>query len=124
MSPAITGRTANLEQGDVAGGRADIKVERGRIRLIIEVKKENHNASHEALLAAYGAQATEYSNTSIRIGFLLVLDRSRKDGTAGHIIDKVSAQTVRKSGDTDSRTLIVIVMLGKRKRPSQLVLRT
>jgi len=85
-----------------------------------EVKREDADASHDALLRRYGAQATEYSNTSARIGFLLVLDRSRADGSAGHIEEKVAVRTVRKSGDREDRMLIIIVMPGRRKRPSSM----
>jgi hypothetical protein len=94
-----------------------------RTRLVIEVKREDRDASPEALRIAYGAQATEYSNTSARIGFLLVLDRSDRDGTSGHIESKVTVSTVLKPGDTEPRTLVVIVMPGRKKRPSQLVIR-
>lgn len=116
------GNSVKLEQSDLAGGRADIYVEKGHARLIIEVKREDRDGSHGALLTAYGAQATDYSNTSIRISFLLVLDRSRPDGTTGYITDKVSVQTVTKHGDSVPRTLVIVVMPGKRKRPSQLTL--
>lgn len=116
------GNCAKLEPIDIAGGRADIKVERHLMRVTIEVKREDRDASHEALRKRFGAQATEYSNTSARIGFLLVLDRSRKDGTAGHIEDKVDVTTIPKSGDKEPRTLIIVVMPGRRKTPSQLVL--
>lgn len=112
-----------LEQSDVAGGRADIVVEHLGVRLVIEVKREDGDASHEGLRARYGAQASEYSNTNARIGFMLVLDRSRTDGTAGDIEEKFSVQTVTKAGDKEPRTLVLAVMPGKRKRPSELQLR-
>ena len=115
--------TVRMEQNDVSGGRADIVVEHHGVRLIIEVKREDHNASHEELRKRYSAQASEYSNTNTRIGLMLVLDRSRKDGTSGDLEEKFSVQTVTKVGDTEPRTLIFAVMPGKRKRPSELQLR-
>jgi hypothetical protein len=115
---APLGRCARLEVSDVAGGRADILVELFRTRLVIEVKREDLDASHDTLVRKYGGQATEYSNTSARIGFLLVLDRSRPDGSAGHIEDKVSFRMVPKSGDSSSRALVIVVMPGRRRRPS------
>ena len=117
------GNGIHLEQSDIAGGRADIIAQLQRTRLVIEVKREDKDASHHALRSAYGAQATEYSNTSARIGFLLVLDRSRPDGTAGFIEDKISVTTIPKHGDNSPRTLIIVVMPGRRKTPSQLILR-
>lgn len=112
-----------VEQSDVAGGRADIVVDHLGVRLVIEVKREDEDASHERLRTRYGAQASEYSNTNARIGFLLVLDRSRTDGTSGDIEEKFSVQTVTKAGDKEPRTLVLAVMPGKRKRPSELQLR-
>lgn len=120
MIQPTLGRTARLEASDIAAGRADILVEIYRTRLVIEVKHEDADASHDALLRRYGSQATEYSNTSARIGFLLVLDRSRADGSAGHIEDKVVVRKVRKVGDSEDRMLVIIVMPGRRKRPSAL----
>lgn len=114
------GRTSRLEVSDIAAGRADILVELNRTRLVIEVKREDADATHEALLGKYGAQAAEYSNTSVRIGFLLVLDRSRPDGSAGHIEEKVAVRTVRKPGDSMDRMLVIIVMPSNRKRPSSM----
>jgi hypothetical protein len=112
--------TVRLEQSDVAGGRADIVVEHLGVRLVIEVKREDGDASHEGLRARYGAQASEYSNTNARIGFMLVLDRSRTDGTSGDIEEKFDVQTVTKAGDEEPRMLVLAVMPGKRKRPSEL----
>jgi hypothetical protein len=114
----VLGRGARLEVSDIAAGRADILVEKSRIRMVIEVKREDSDAAFDTLMKKYGAQATEYSNTSARIGFLLVLDRSSPDGSAGHIGEKVSVRTVRKARDTEDRMLVVVVMPGKRKRPS------
>lgn len=112
-----------VEQSDVAGGRADIVVDHLGVRLVIEVKREDVDASHEGLRTRYGAQASEYSNTNARIGFLLVLDRTRTDGTSGDLEEKFSVQTVTKMGDTEPRILVLAVMPGKRKRPSDLLLR-
>jgi hypothetical protein len=122
LRPAL-GVNVSLEPSDIAGGRADIKATIFRTRLVIEVKREDKDASFESLRIAYGAQATEYSNTSARIGFLLVLDRSREDGSSGYIEDKVKVTTVLKSGDTEPRTLVIVVMPGRRKPPSKQVLR-
>ena len=114
------GMSARLEISDVAGGRADILVMHRRISIVIEVKREDRDASHLALRDRYGPQATEYSNTGARIGFLLVLDRSGRDGSSGHIGEKVSVQTVLKAGDGISRTLVIVIMPGRRKTPSGL----
>lgn len=116
------GLNAKVEVSDVAGGRADIHVSLGKVELVIEVKREDDDATFPALKDAYAAQATEYSNTNVRIGFLLVLDRTRTDGTAGDIQEKVKVTTVTKAGDTVPRTLVMISVPAKRKRPSELKL--
>jgi hypothetical protein len=113
---------AEVEVSDITGGRADILVTSGKVKLVIEVKREDQDATFPALKAAYAAQATEYSNTNARIGFLLVLDRTRTDGTAGDIQEKVEVATVTKEGDTVPRTLVMISVPAKRKRPSELKL--
>jgi hypothetical protein len=118
------GLNAKVEVSDVTGGRADIQVTAGKVELVIEVKREDQDATFPALQAAYAAQATEYSNTNARIGFLLVLDRTRTDGTAGDIQEKVKVTTVTKAGDTVPRTLVMISVPAKRKRPSELKLPT
>lgn len=114
--------SGKIEESDKAGGRADIVISWGRLCLVIEVKREDKDASFEALRVAYGAQATEYSNANVRVSFLLVLDRTRSDGTAGHIADKVAIRTVLKQGDSEPRLLVIVRVPGIRKRPSELTL--
>jgi len=115
---AYLGQNVKIELSDVSSGRVDIAIETNGLRFSIEVKREDTDASHEALLRKYGAQGTEYSNTNIRIGFLLVLDRSRPDGSAGYLSDKFSVQEVMKKGETEPRLLVIVTMPGRRKTPS------
>ncbi|NUB19813.1 hypothetical protein GBZ26_11380 [Azospirillum formosense] len=112
------GRQARLEPSDIGGGRADISVEYQRQRIVIEVKREDRNASHEALRKARGAQTVEYGTANTRIGFLLVLDRSQPDGRPTSIDQNVSIQKLTKTNETEPRTFIIVVMPGKRKVPS------
>jgi hypothetical protein len=112
--------SGKVEESDIAGGRADIIISSGKLCLVVEVKREDGDASFAALRSAYGAQATEYPNVNVRVSFLLVLDRTRGDGTAGHITDKVDVQTVLKKGDSEARLLVIISVPGMRKRPSEL----
>jgi hypothetical protein len=111
--------SVKVEESDIAGGRADIIVSWGKLCLVVEVKREDGDASFAALRSAYGAQATEYPNVNVRVSFLLVLDRTR-DGTAGHITDKVNVQTVLKKGDSKARLLVIVSVPAMRKRPSEL----
>lgn len=115
---AFLGRNAHLETSDIGGGRADISVELHRQRIVIEVKREDRDASHEALRRTRGAQTVEYGTANARIGFLLVLDRSQPDGRPTSIDRNVSVQTLTKPNEVEPRTFVIVVLPGKRKVPS------
>lgn len=108
----------SIEVSDIASGRADVVVSLHGTRIAIEVKREDADASHDALHAAYAGQATEYSNTNVRIGFLLVIDMSRGDGIGGHLTEKFTVRSVTKGTDAEPRGLIIAVVPGRRRRPS------
>jgi hypothetical protein len=114
--------SCTVEPSDISGGRADILVSFEKVCLVVEVKREDGDASFSALRLAYGAQATEYSNVNVRVSFLVVLDRTRGDGTAGHISEKVKVLSVLKKGDSEPRVLIIVTVPGMRRRPSELTM--
>jgi hypothetical protein len=57
--------SGKVEESDIAGGRADIIISSGKLCLVVEVKREDGDASFAALRSAYGAQATEYPNVNV-----------------------------------------------------------
>lgn len=110
-----------IEVSDVGGGRADVRFALNGERLVVEVKRESGDCSFESLERLYGAQATDYQNVSIRLGFLLVLDQShlRTEGTP-HITELVRAGHLIRSGESDPRCLVIVKVPGRRLRPSEL----
>src|SRR5690606_26919594 len=66
-------RFVEMEQHDVAAGRADITVAQNH-KFTIEVKRELTNVSPAALLKAYGGQAAAYSVTGPAVSLEMVLD--------------------------------------------------
>lgn len=112
---------AGLEATNVGGGRADILVRSSNERIVVEVKRELADSSFESLAASYQAQATDYQNVSIRLGFLLVLDlvSTNNEGTP-HISSLVRGQSVQRAREDSPRLLVIVKVPGNRKRPSDL----
>ncbi|AJY71971.1 hypothetical protein RW64_16445 [Geobacter sulfurreducens] len=112
---------SDLEPTNLGGGRADLRLKSSGERLVIEVKRETHDCSFEALATYYAAQATDYQNVSIRLGVLLVLDLAtpNREGTP-HITSLVQSRKVQRIGEDQSRQIIIVKVPGRRKRPSDL----
>jgi hypothetical protein len=110
-----------IEVNNVGSGRADIRFSYRSERLIIEVKRELNDSSFQALTKAYAAQTTEYQNVGLRIGILLVLDLTRTltEGTP-HIESLINVQKVNRTGENESRFVIIVKVPGRRLRPSDL----
>lgn len=112
---------SDIEATNVSGGRADIRVRSSNERIVVEVKRELKNSDFESLAASYQAQATDYQNVSVRLGFLLVLDlvSTGNEGTP-HISNLVRVQSVRRAGEDSPRLLVIVKVPGNRNRPSDL----
>jgi hypothetical protein len=110
-----------IEVSNVGGGRADIRFSYRPERLVAEIKREADDGSFEALIRSYAAQATDYQNVSVRLGFLLVLDQTelRSQGTP-HLRDLVRACQVLRVGEGERRLVVVVKVPGRRLRPSDL----
>jgi hypothetical protein len=112
---------SDLEPTNLGGGRADIKLKSSSERVVIEVKRELMDSSFDALAVSYQAQATDYQNVSVRLGFLLVLDLSNKtDEGTPHIRSLVQIRSVQRPREDHPRLLVIIKVPGNRKRPSDL----
>lgn len=114
---------AKVEVADESSGGADIVMRSGRVEIVVEVKREDSDIGFESLRAKYAVQATEYSNTNVGFGFLLVLDRIRTDGSAGNSEDELAVTSVLKQGSTVPRALVMATVPALRKTPSSLVLK-
>ncbi len=108
----------DTERSNVAGGRADVVFAGAPHRLVVEVKRELRDASFDSIFGQYQGQATEYQNTNIRLGLLLVLDLTDKPGGAAHITEQVEARLVRRAGEHQDRGLVAVRVPGNRRRPS------
>lgn len=111
----------DLEPPNVGGGRADIRLNSGPESLIIEVKREDSNCSFDSLYQNYSAQTTDYQNTGIRLGVLLVLDLtiSNREGTP-HMSTLFEIREVNRSGESIPRLILIVKVPGRRKLPSEL----
>ena len=105
---------------NMGSGRSDIAVMLKGVVVHTEVKREDGNTDFASLCAAYGQQATEYSNSNLRLAILLVLDMTRQDGTGGGLASKFAVRSVMKANDTEVCGLVIAVVPGRRKRPSSL----
>ncbi|MBW4980464.1 hypothetical protein ABWH88_04145 [Marinobacter adhaerens] len=112
---------SDLEPTNIASGRADIRLQSGPERLVVEVKREEKDCSFDALFKSYAAQTTDYQNVSIRLGVLLVLDLAtpNREGTP-HLTSLFEMRRVYRSGESQSRMVLAVKVPGRRKRPSDL----
>lgn len=119
LSTNVSG--SDLEATNVGGGRADIRVRSSNERIVIEVKRELVDSSFESLAASYQAQATDYQNVSVRLGFLLVLDLVGTDNAGTpHLSSLVQTRMVQRPREDTPRLLVIVKVPGNRKRPSDL----
>ena len=112
---------SDLEPTNLGSGRADIRMKSGPERLVIEVKREEKDASFDALETSYAAQTTDYQNVSIRLGVLLVLDLAtpNRQGTP-HLTSLFSVATIRRPNEDEARMMLVVKIPGRRRAPSEL----
>jgi hypothetical protein len=110
-----------VEVSDIASGRADVCCSFNSIQFVVEVKREMKNCSFDALSQKYIAQASEYQNTNVKLGFLLVLDltKERLHG-AGSIEDHVKVEIIETEYSRVKRAVVIIRVPGRRKTPSSL----
>lgn len=108
------------EISGIATGRADIYVSFGGTRFILELKKEESNAS-PAGLHKYLGQAVAYQATNVRLGFLGVLDLTRTPGyTIPHLEENVWVEEVRPDSEARTRHIVVFRVTGNLSRPSSI----
>ncbi len=109
-----------VEVSNIGGGRADVLFQHKGSRIISELKKEEKYCSFENLKKEYAAQSSEYQNTNVRLGILLVLDLTGKEDGAGHISNQVKVVDIVRKGEESPRNLVIVKVPGRRRTPSQL----
>lgn len=108
------------ELPDVATGRADVAIVRPDWRIVVEVKRELHDASREGI-RKYLGQAATYTLTGPRISFLLVLDLCGQKDWALTLTDNLWVEMISDLGETTPRMVCVCRIPGFRKPPSSVV---
>ncbi|MBF0185546.1 MAG: hypothetical protein HQM06_14330 [Magnetococcales bacterium] len=116
----INSGSTQIELCDIASGRTDITVTAGGYRFVIEVKRESSDASFDNLKKLFINQTTEYQNTGIRLGILLVLDLSDKKGGTAHVTEQVQAVVVQRPNESSKRGVVIVRIPGNKVRPSDL----
>ncbi|MDV6033162.1 MAG: hypothetical protein F9B45_24360 [Phycisphaera sp. RhM] len=117
LRPFMAG--TDVEVMNIGSGRADVCVSLAGERMITEVKREDRDCSFDSLNKAYSSQTFEYQNTASRLGFLLVLDQTDRDGKGIHLTDCIKPISVVPNGETVSRFVVVVKIPGERLNPSE-----
>ncbi|MBS4010184.1 MAG: hypothetical protein KGZ72_05450 [Roseovarius sp.] len=108
-----------IEAQQIAAGRIDMMFTFEGFRFVIELKREQEDATRQGL-GVYLRQAAAYQATDIAVGMLLVLDLTATP-LPDHMRDHVWVDTVPSSdpGGTD-RYIAVVRIPGNRTAPSRL----
>lgn len=106
-----------MEQHDVAAGRADVTVTQDH-KFTIEVKRDLVDVSPAALLKAYGGQAAAYSVTGPAVSLEMVLDLTDQSHGTPSLDESVWVQEVPISGGKP-RDVVTIVIHGNRVTPRE-----
>lgn len=108
-----------IEAQQIAAGRVDLMLTFEGFRFVIELKREQVDASQQGL-SIYLRQASAYQATGIAVGMLVVLDLTA-DPLPDHMRDHVWVDVVppREAGGTD-RYIVVVRVPGNRRAPSRL----
>ena len=108
-----------IEPQDIGGGRAELVFPFDGYRFVIELKREQSDASKESL-RGYVPQVTAYQTTSIPVGMLVVLDLT-SGAFPTKLRDNVWVEQIpsHELGGTD-RFVLVIRIPGSRIPPSRL----
>jgi hypothetical protein len=117
LSALLHGNTS-IEKNDVASGRVDVYFSYAKFNISAEIKRDWKDCSFDALKTKYLGQASEYSNTNAKLGFLIVLDLTPKPNGIKSIESSVKVEIVEKENDPIKRAIVVIVVPGMRKTPS------
>lgn len=118
MNSTLLHGNTTVEKNDVAGGRVDVCFSFGKYNISAEIKRDWEDCSFDAIRTKYLGQAAEYSNTDVKLGFLLVLDLTPKPNGVRSIEDSVKVEIIEKENDPIKRAVVVIIVPGMKKTPS------
>jgi hypothetical protein len=103
----------------IGAGRADVDHEDGRFKLVIEIKREQSDASFENLLDSYGEQAVMYHSTNVKLGILLALDLTEEAGLGRRLCQSYKAVVADVMGDGVLCGILVVRLAGNRMTPAE-----
>jgi hypothetical protein len=117
---ALSKRTGAYEPQKVGGGgRADIALSILDEKMVIECKRELANASRDDLQKAYAGQAGAYSAAEHPFGAVAILDLMKpQSGSPPMFYDCLWLH--QQSASDGGRTLLFMLIPGRRKTPSRL----
>lgn len=118
-SPLSRG-TVDVEVQRIGGGRADLVVGFATHRVIVELKREQSDASRSALEGHYADQAASYQAADYPFGVAMVLDLSAEQTrTLAHLRDLIWTSDAASDGQSPRR-LVWCLVPGRRVTPSTL----
>lgn len=120
LASFLSSGSVQIEQSNIASGRADIFLTVEGYYFVIEVKRELSNASFDNIIESYASQTTEYQNTGIRLGILLVLDLTEKKHGVAHVTEQVQAYAIQRVNEKSKRGIVIVRIPGNKLRPSEL----
>lgn len=108
-----------FESQNVGGGRIDVMFTLDGFRFVVELKREDDDASR-AGISHYLAQAAAYQATDVPLGMVICLDLTAEPLPA-HIRDNVWVEVVPATpGNATDRYVCVVRVPGNRSAPSRL----
>lgn len=122
MHGNIAAGNIRVEVSDVSSGRVDVYFSFGSIQFAAEVKRDSQDCSFAALRSKYIGQTSEYQNTNVKLGFLLVFDWTTRANGVGSIEEHVKVEKLKPLDSTIERAVIVVRVPSKRKTPSKIIL--
>jgi hypothetical protein len=113
------GTVTTLEVPHVGGGRADVVLQYGSIRVVAEIKRDD-GPVEPGDLDSYLNQAGLYQSASVALGLLLILDLSPKPGGQVRSLGQsfwVADKPALAVGDAP-RSIVTAIVAGNRPTPS------
>jgi hypothetical protein len=110
-------RHVDTEVWEIGGGRVDVLLRFDDFRFVVEIKRELDDPSPEGL-RQYLGQSVLYQSTDVKLGLLLVVDLTEKPSGPASLEKSIWVDRSRPTSSDDWRYVVVAVVPGKRRRPS------
>jgi len=114
------GGAIHAEARNIAGGRVDVLFSARGIRIVAELKRDEHDYTHDKLVARYGLQTASYQSTNMTFGILMLLDLCDRGGGQPHLREQVSVHQITPEWGNTAYSVVFFRVQGRRKVPSNL----